>query len=71
MRLDEADKAALRELSEALNRSQTDTVRVLVNEARRNLPELKRRATSYPQPKAGRPKLYSLAEKSKTAKVKR
>jgi hypothetical protein len=56
MRFNDADLSDLRELSEALNRSQTDVMRVLVREARRNLPELKARAMSHPLTKA-RPSL--------------
>jgi len=56
MHLNKADKSALRDLASRLNRSQVDTVRILVREARHILPELKARAASHPQPKAGRPK---------------
>ncbi len=54
MRLNEDDKNALRDLATRLNRSQTDTVRVLVREARCILPELKTRAVEYPKPRPGR-----------------
>ncbi len=56
MRLDDTDLSDLRDLASCLKRSQVDTVRVLVREARHILPELKARAASHPQPKAGRPK---------------
>lgn len=50
MRLNDADKAALRVLANRLQRSQTDVVRLLVREADHILPELKSLAEAYPRP---------------------
>ena len=59
MRLNDVDKTALRDLASSQNRSQTDTIRVLVREGRLNLSELKIRAASYPRTKpTGRPKTH-------------
>jgi hypothetical protein len=55
-RLDDSDLSDLRDLASRLNRSQVDTVRVLVREARHILPELKTLAASHPITKAGRPR---------------
>lgn len=73
MRFNDHDIMALRELSAELDRSQTDTVRVLVREAHHILPELKRLSARHPKPKpTGRPKaIYSLSKGAKTARVSR
>lgn len=58
LRLNKTDKAELRNLAAKLNRTQVDTVRILVREAHLILPELKARAMSHPLPKVGRPRKY-------------
>ncbi|MBI3175849.1 MAG: hypothetical protein HYZ25_19175 [Chloroflexi bacterium] len=62
MRFSDDDKRALLDLAACLDRSQTDTVRVLVRVAPQILPKLKKWAMYYPKPKpTGRPKGNQLA----------
>ena len=48
MRLNDADKQALAGLAALLKRSQTDTIRILVREGRKILPELRTLAKDHP-----------------------